>query len=64
MVNGTNAFTLAEYSEEFAKYYTAQEAEVPVERGKYDRNDIVKDIEDHYNIKVDRSKLDRAWRRW
>ena len=56
-------FVLAEYSEEFAKYYTAQEAEVPVEWGKYDRNDIVKDIQDHYNIKVDRSKLDRAWRR-
>ena len=57
-------WVMAEFSEDFAKYYTAQEAEVPAEWGKYEKDDIIKDIEEHYNTKVDRSKLDRTWRRW
>ena len=57
-------WVMAEFSEDFAKYYTAQEAEVPAEWGKYEKDYIIKDIEEHYNTKVDRSKLDRAWRRW
>ena len=48
-------WVFAEYSKEFSKYYSIPEAILPLGWGKYERDDIIKDIEDHYNIRVNRS---------
>ena len=48
---------LMRHNAKFAEYYGCKEAEIPREWTKYRKEDIVKDIEHHYNIKVDRSKL-------
>ena len=52
-------WVFAEYNEQFADYWSALEAELPLEWGQYDKRVIVKDIEDHYNIRVDMLKVRR-----
>ena len=45
-------WVLAQYNTEFAKYYSARKANIPAEWAKYQRDEIVKDVEDNYHVKV------------
>ena len=50
-------WVFAQHNEKFAEYYSCEPAELPSEWGQYTTNDIKKDIEDNYHVKVDVSKL-------
>ena len=46
-------WVFAQHNAEFAKYYTAKEAELPEAWSKYEREEIQKDIKDNYYIQVE-----------
>ena len=45
-------WVFAQHNKEFAEYYSLEEAFIPHSWAKYGSDDIAKDIEDHYHIKV------------
>ena len=50
-------WVFSQYNEDFADYYSGYPAEIPSHWSTYEKQDIIKDIEDHYHIKLDVSKL-------
>ena len=50
-------WVFSQHNEDFAHYYSAHPAELPSLWSTYEKQDIIKDIEDHYYIKLDVSKL-------
>ena len=56
-------WVLMRHNSKFADHYAFKEAEIPREWSKYRKEEIVKDVEHHYNTKVDRSKLESKKRK-
>ena len=50
-------WVFSQHNEDFADYYCGYPAELPAHWRTYEKQDIIKDIEDHYRIKLDVSKL-------
>ena len=50
-------WVFSQHNEDFAEYYSAYPAELPSHWSTYEKQDIIKDIEDHYYVKLDASKV-------
>ena len=50
-------WVFSQHNEDFAGYYSGYPAEIPAHWSTYEKQDISKDIEDHYYIKLDVCKL-------
>ena len=54
-------WVLMRHNSSFAEYYGVEEARIPWQWNSYEKEDILKDIEFHYHIQIDRltSKIKR-----
>ena len=50
-------WVFSQHNQDFADFYCGYPADLPAHWSTYEKQDIIKDIEDHYYIKVGASKV-------